>query len=101
MPAFVRIFVGWKMGKPLLVTFLRLEKKRRTKDCISAMKNEDGIIASDISRICDSRVSLYSSLFTACQCDDLIQKDLLNSVTSCVPFAQVSHCEGYLTLEEV
>ena len=65
------------------------------------MGNEDGSIVSDISNICNSSVSFYLALFTACQCDGDIQNDLLSKVTSCLLPDQVSCCEGYLSLEEV
>ena len=98
----VRLRIKWaEEGEASSSYFFRLEKKHGTEDWISAMRNEDGSIVSDISNICNSWVSFYSTLFTACQCDGDIQNDLLSKVTSCVPPDQVSCCEGYLSLEEV
>ena len=81
--------------------FVRLEKKHGAEDWILAMRREDGSIVSDITNICNSWVSFYSTLFTACQCDIDIQNELLSKVASCVPPDQVGLCEGYLSLEEV
>ena len=98
----VRLRIKWaEKGEASSSYFFRLEKKHGTEDWISAMRNEDGSIVFDISNICNSWVSFYSTLFTACQCDGDIQNDLLSKVTSCVPPDQVSCCEGYLSLEEV
>ena len=98
----VRSRIKWaEEGETSSSYFFRLEKKHGTEDWISAMRSEDGFIVSDISNICNSWVSFYSTLFTACQCDINIQNDLLSKVASRVPPDQVSHCEGYLSLEEV
>ena len=65
----IRSRIKWtEEGETSSSYFFRLEKKHGTEDWISAMKNEDGSIASDISSICSSWMSFYSSLFTACQC---------------------------------
>ena len=93
----VRSRVRWaEEGEVSSSYFLRLEKKRGSEDWFSAMRNPDGLLVSDVSGICDSWVSFYSSLFSASVIDLSIQNDLLCKVTSRVPPSDVGLCEGHL-----
>lgn len=65
--------------------FLRLEKNKRSVSLISAMRKEDGSLASDINSICDSWVSFYFLLFTAGDTDPDVQDELLGDLTSLSP----------------
>ena len=64
------------------------------------MKNPDGSIASGIVQICESWVSFYSNLFTACDTDMVVQAALLNQLSSSLSPAQAGSCEGHITVEE-
>ena len=81
--------------------FFRLEKRNGAEAWISAMQNSDGSIAADVPGICQSWVSFYSDLFTACPTDQSVQAELLDHLTSSVPPSEVPSCEGHLTAEEV
>ena len=65
------------------------------------MKNEDGIVVSDLDGICNSWTDFYSSLFSAGNIDSDVQADLLSNVSSFLSADQASLCEGYLTVSEV
>ena len=81
--------------------FFRLEKKNGTDDWISAMKEPDGSLVGDLSSICDSWVSFYSTLFSACPTNIDVQNRLLDNLSSALPPSQVHLCEGHLTTDEV
>ena len=65
------------------------------------MKNEDGIVVSDLDGICNLWTDFYSSLFSACNIDSDVQADLLSNVSSFLSANQASLSEGYLTVSEV
>ena len=74
----VRSRVKWaEEGETSLRYFLKLEKKRGALDWISAMKNDDGVVVSDLNSICESWTDFYSSLFSAGNIDSAVQADLL------------------------
>jgi len=64
------------------------------------MQNPDGSIVADVPGICDSWVSFYSDLFSACPTNPDVQNQLLDNLSSLVPPSQVPLCEGHLTVEE-
>jgi len=64
------------------------------------MKNPDGSIASNIVDICDSWVSFYSTLFTACDTVHSVQNSLLDELSSSLSSAQVTYCEGHILVSE-
>ena len=75
----IRSRVRWaEEGEMSSKFFLRLEKKRGSDGWISAMRETDGSLATDISSICSSWVSFYSKLFTAEPLDFDIQDQLLS-----------------------
>jgi len=97
----VRSRVRWvEEGETSSRYFLRLEKKHGSENWISAMKNSDGSIVSDIVDICDSWVSFYSNLFTACDTDLPVQDDLLDKLSSSLSPDQADSCEGHITVNE-
>ena len=81
--------------------FFRLEKANGTEDWISAMKEPDGSVVGDVPSICDSWVSFYSTLFSACPTNFDVQNRLLDNLSSPLPPPQAHLCEGHLTLDEV
>ena len=98
----IRARVRWaEEGESSTKYFFRLEKKNCTESWISAMQNSDGLIVADMPGICQSWVSFYSDLFSACPTDPSVQTELLSHLTFSVPPSQVSLCEGHLTVAEV
>ena len=80
--------------------FFRLEKKRGAENGIPATENSNGSFASSIVEICDSWVSFYSSLFTACDTDLVVQGTLLDQLSSSLPPDQAGSCDGYISSAE-
>ena len=80
--------------------FFHLEKKHGSENWIPARKNPDGSIASGIVQICESWVSFYSDLFTACDTDIVVQAALLDQLSSSLSPAMAGSCEGHTTVEE-
>ena len=98
----VRSRIKWaEEGEASTSYFLRLEKKNGSDGWISAMKNADGSLATDISSICDSWVAFYSSLFSACDTEPDTQEELLQNLSSFLSPDQSQLCDGYLTADEV
>jgi len=96
-----RSCVRWaEEGETSSSYFFRLEKKHGAENWIPAMKNPDGSIASNIVDICDSWVSFYSTLFTACDTDHSVQNSLLDELSSSLSSAQVTCCEGQISVSE-
>ena len=97
----VRSRVHWaKEGETSSRYFFHLEKKHGSENWIPAMKNPDGSIASGIVQICESWVSFYSDLFTACDTNMVVQAALLDQLSSSLSLAQADSCEGCITVEE-
>ena len=98
----VRSRIKWaEEGETSSHYFLRLQKRRGSLDWISAMKNNDGSVVSDLDGISKSWTEFYSSLFSACQIDKDVQADLLSNVSHSLPVDQANVCEGYLSVDEV
>ena len=98
----VRSRIKWaEEGETSSRYFLKLERKRGALDWISAMRNDDGVVVSDLDSICQSWTDFYSSLFSACDIDSNVQADLLSNVSSFLSADQASLCEDYLTVSEV
>ena len=77
----VRSRVKWaEEGETSSHYFLKLKKKHGALDWISAMKNDDGVVVSDLNGICESWTHFYSSLFSAGNIDSVVQADLLSNV---------------------
>ena len=81
--------------------FFCLEKTNGTEDWISAMKEPDGSVVGDVPSICNSWVSFYSTLFSACPTNIDVQNRLLDNLSSPLPPPQAYLCEGHLTTDEV
>ena len=93
--------VRWaEEGETFSRYFFRLEKKHGAENWIPAMKNSDGSIASNIVDICNSWVSFYSALFTACDTDQLVQSTLLDELSSSLSSVQATSCEGHISVGE-
>ena len=98
----VRARVRWaEEGETSSAYFFRLERKRGTEGWISAMLSADGSILSSLDGICDSWVSFYDRLFSASSIDLSVQGELLANLTSFLPSAEASSCDGYLSSDEV
>ena len=80
--------------------FLRLEKKGGSDAWIPLVKNPDGSIPSNIVDIGDSWISFYSSLFTACETDLVVQNALLDQLSSSLSPEQAGSCEGHISVNE-
>lgn len=97
----VRSRIRWaEEGETSSRYFFRLEKKRGAENWIPAMRNSDGSSASSIVEICDSWVFFYSSLFTACDTDPVVQDALLDQLSSSLPLDQAGSCDGYISSAE-
>lgn len=97
----VRSRVWWaEEGETSSRYFLRLEKKRGAENWIPAMKDPDGSIASRITDICDSWVSFYTNLFTACDTDLLVQSSLLDQLSLTLSPGLAGLCEGNISVSE-
>ena len=92
---------GLRRVRLLPVIFFRLEKKRGASDWISAMRNLDGSLVTEINAISDSWVGFYSSLFTATPVDMERQASLLDNLSSFLSPEQSALCDGPLTTDEV
>ena len=98
----VRSRIKWaEEGETSSRYFLKLEKKRGSLDWISAMKESDGAVVSDLDGISNSWSDFYSTLFSGCHVDQTVQADLLSNVFSSLPADQANVCDGYLTVGEV
>ena len=94
----VRSRIRWaEEGETSSRYFFRLEKKPGAENWIPAMENSDGSFASSIVEICDSWVSFYASLFTACDTDLVVQGTLLDQLSSSLPPDQAGSCDGYIS----
>ena len=65
------------------------------------MSAAGGSILSSLDGICDSWVSFYDRLFSPSSIDLGVQGELLANLTSFLPSAEASSCDGYLSSDEV
>ena len=97
----VRSRVKWaEEGETPSRFFLRLEKKRGTKSCISAMRVSNGVVVTDIEGICESWASFYRDLFTACPVDLVVQSDLLDCLSLSVSVDDAASCDSPISPNE-
>ena len=97
----VRSRVQWaEEGETSSKYFLRLEKKNKAERWISALKDEDGIIHSDVDGISHVLSSFYSSLFSSEDTIPSAQAVLLNNLETSLPPEQSGLCDGPLSLSE-
>ena len=97
----VRSRIKWtEEGESSSAYFFRLEKKRATDRRISALRESDGTIISDMKGICRSISSFYSGLFSCEPIDSSACDSLLQNICSTLPPEQAASCEGSLSLEE-
>ena len=98
----VRARVKWaEEGESSSKYFFRQEKKRRAAQWCSALRKEDGTIASSISDICVAWSSFYSSLFSAEPVDPGRQDHLFQHLESTLPDEASMSCDGPLTEDEL
>ena len=98
----IRSRIRWaEEGETSSSFFFRLEKKHGTENWFSAMRNNDGSLATSIFDICDSWVFYYNSLFSSSPTDPSVQSSLLDKLSSVIPVGEVPVCEGPLSCEEV
>ena len=81
--------------------FFRQEKKRGAAQWCSALRKEDGTIASSTSDICAAWFSFYSSLFSVEPVDPGEQDHLFQHLESTLPDEASMPCDGTLTEDEL
>ena len=81
--------------------FFRREKKRGADQWCSALRQEDGTIASSAGDICAAWSAFYSLLFSAEPVDPGEQDYLLQHLESTLPDDASSSCDGPLTEDEL
>lgn len=97
----VRSRIRWvEEGERSSAYFFRLEKKRSADRRISALRESDGTITSDITGLCDSISSFYSGLFTSEPTDAAARESLLSNICSTLTPEQASCCNGLLSVGE-
>ena len=97
----VRSRVRWvEEGKVSSAYFFRLEKKRSADRWVSALRKDDGSIVASPDDLCRSFSSFYIDLFTAANTDPSAQAKMLGNLSSVLPPAEASVCDGHLSVEE-
>lgn len=97
----VRSRIRWvEEGERSSAYFFRLEKKRSTDRRITALRESDGTIVSDIAGLCDSIASFYSGLFSSELTDTTARESLLSNICSTLTPEQASSCDGFLSVSE-
>ena len=95
----VRSRVQWaEEGETSSKYFFRLEKKNKAERWISALKDEDGIIHSDVDGISHVLSSFHSSLFSSEDTVPSAQAVLLNNLETSLSPEQSGLCDGPLSL---
>lgn len=98
----IRSRIRWaEEGETSSSFFFRLEKKRAIENWVSAIRNSQDVVVSDIKEICSSWRSFYSELFSASVTDSAVASSLLNNISSVLLSHQSSQCDGLLELSEV
>ena len=101
----VRSRVKWvEDGERSTSYFLGLEKKRQSNNCITSLKDVNGLSQSADKDILTVASSFYSDLYTSCQTSDhsineyldSINKEKVNKLTE----AEAELCEGLVSLHE-
>ena len=70
-----------------------------TDCCISALRESDGSIVSDVVGLCNSASPFYSALFSSVPTDPTACDSLFGKLDSVLSPQQAASCEGLLTLE--
>ena len=97
----IRSRIKWvEEGERSSAYFFRLEKKRSADRRISALRETDGTIISDITGLCHSVSSFYSGLFSSEPTDAAACESLLNNICSTLTPEQASLCDGLLSVGE-
>ena len=97
----VRSRVRWvEEGEKSSANFFRLEKKRSADRRISALRDGDGTLISDIADLYRSISAFYSGLFSSVPTDAVASESLLRNICSTLTPEQASSCHGLLSVEE-
>ena len=97
----VRSSASWvEEGETSSAYFFRLEKKCGAERWISAIRLDDGTIVSSLTKLCESSVAFYTSLFSAATTDPVVGASLLGNVSSTLSPDMAALCEGTLTTPE-
>lgn len=97
----VRSRVKWvEEGETSSSFFFRLERKQTMDRWVSALRESDGTIITDIGGLCQSFASFYSDLFSSSNTDPVVQDSLLNNISFVLPPPDASICDGRLSAEE-
>jgi len=97
----VRSRIRWvEKGEQSSAYFFWLEKKRAADRRISALRESDGTIVSDIAGLCDFIPYFYSGLFASEPTDVAARESLLNNICSTLTSEQSSFCDGLLSIGE-
>ena len=97
----VRSRIRWvEEGEQSSAYFFRLEKKRSADRRISALREGDGSIVSDITGLCNSISSFYADLFSSEHTDVAACESLLSNICSTLTPEQASLCDGLLSVRE-
>lgn len=97
----VRSRVRWvEEGEKSSAYFFRLEKKRSADRRISALRESDGTVISDVDGLCGSISAFYSGLFSSAPTDAAACESLLSNICSVLTPEQASLCDGPLSVGE-
>ena len=97
----VRSRIRWvEEGEVSSAYFFRLEKKRSADRWVSALRKDDGSIVASPEDLCRSFSSFYINLFTAASTDPSAQAEMLGNLSSFLPPADASVCDGHLSVAE-
>ena len=80
--------------------FCKLEKKRRSENCITALRGSDNVVHTGAEGIQSVLSSFYADLFSKEETDLTVQASLLSKVSGSVPADRVGDCEGPLSVAE-
>ena len=99
--ACVRARVRWvEEGECSSSYFCKLEKKRRSENCITALRGSDNVVHTGAEGIQSVLSSFYADLFSKEETDLTVQASLLSKVSGRVPADRVGDCEGPLSVAE-
>ena len=97
----VRSRVRWvEEGEQSSAYFFRLEKKRSADRRISALREDNRTIVSDITGLCNSISSFYAGLVSSEHTDAAACESLLSNICSTLTPERASLCDGLLSVGE-
>ena len=97
----VRSRIRWvKEGERSSAYFFRLEKKGAADHRISALRESEGTIVSDIAGLRDFISSFYSGLFASEPIDVTARESMLSNICSTLTSEQSSFCDRLLSISD-